>query len=254
MIRSQRAMNPDTTRVDYQALEQIAKRFAKAAVDTEELLHKVKQRGAALHKHGWVGRGAAAFFGEMDSLVYPASQRMVEALQQGQQTLEEIIVIFQAAEQEAAELFKGQHAPGPQDYPAKLPQVVSDQPVSFNNRRQPHTISQPTEIPDYGFRSGNAPALKYDVEINGQIISVHVPKNCANANIHSINEVANGSAALPQASRTLITRVDVEPQANPDDAFWAKEYNTPNFSSYMTAGADGIVRIYPTQAKIPQDQ
>ena len=38
----------------------------------------------------------------------------------------------------------------------------------------------------------------------------------------------------------------VEPDFNPQDEHWAKAYNRPNFHSYMTAGSEGVVRIYPT--------
>jgi hypothetical protein len=76
-----------------------------------------------------------------------------------------------------------------------------------------------------------------------------MPKN-PSGSTHSIDEVAKGLAALPEASLALVKRVDVEPNKNPDDAYWAKEYNDPNFESYMTAGGDGVVNIYP----VPQSQ
>jgi hypothetical protein len=32
---------------------------------------------------------------------------------------------------------------------------------------------------------------------------------------------------------------------NPEDPHWASVYNDPDFHSYMTAGASGVVTIYP---------
>ena len=100
---------------------------------------------------------------------------------------------------------------------------------------------------------GRRSALQYDVTINGRAIPVFVPKNgSAAARISTINEVAKGLAAL-RRHVSLITRVEVDPKANPADAFWAKQYGDPNFTSYMTAGGEGIVRIYPQTTKQSQD-
>ena len=43
----------------------------------------------------------------------------------------------------------------------------------------------------------------------------------------------------------VITLIMLNPVVNPDDAHWAAEYHRPDFHSYMTAGAEGIVDIYP---------
>lgn len=117
----------------------------------------------------------------------------------------------------------------------------------FDSKRRSYTVTGPEEVKNYGFASGKADALKYEVEVDGRKIPVYLPKNPdSNRNYHSIDQVAKGLAALPKPSLERIDNVLVEPQQNPQDPYWAKQYNTPDFRSYMTAGASGDVNIYPT--------
>jgi len=134
-----------------------------------------------------------------------------------------------------------------------LPSVVAGLPVIAEPNRFPYTINGPTEVVN-AFASGAAPASRFDVEIEGQTIPVYLslavePKDGFR---HSLEEVARGLAALPDSSRRLIDRVQVEGKRNPSDAYWAKVYNDPDFRSYMTAGANGVVDIYPTVWQQPQ--
>jgi hypothetical protein len=119
--------------------------------------------------------------------------------------------------------------------------------------RAPYTVHGPTEVKNHAFRSGAADANRYEVEIGGRRIPVFVPSrpNAANGSFHSIDQVARGLAALPAASRAVVNQVSVDPAQNPDDAYWARQYGDPNFRSYMTAGADGNVTIYPTLGGSP---
>lgn len=129
-----------------------------------------------------------------------------------------------------------------------LPFVVSGsiQPGEFDSRRRPFTLTGPEEVKGYNFQSGSADAQKYEVAVGGRNISVYVGKNQdPTQTYHSIDEVAKGLAALPPASLERVVSVRVDPKQNPDDAYWAKEYKIPNFRSYMTAGADGNISIYP---------
>lgn len=126
--------------------------------------------------------------------------------------------------------------------------VVSEttEPGEFNAKRRSYKISGPQEVKEFEFHSGKADALRYEVEINGRKIPVYMPVKPDPKQIyHTIDEVVRGLAALPQASRDRINSVQVNPQRNPDDAYWEKEYGIPGFRSYMTAGADGNISIYP---------
>ena len=69
---------------------------------------------------------------------------------------------------------------------------------------------------------------------------------------HTINEVAKGLAALPKAVFNRVVSVNVNRGDNPRDADFAKMYNIPDFTSYMSTGINGVVEIYPQKKKPPQ--
>ena len=71
------------------------------------MMLSVKSAKGTLQSGDWVGRGATAFYNEMDSQVLPALQRLVSALQQAQQVTVQISVIMQQVENEVAALFRG---------------------------------------------------------------------------------------------------------------------------------------------------
>ena len=121
--------------------------------------------------------------------------------------------------------------------------------------RAPYTVQGPTRVENHAFRSGKTDANRYEVEIGGRRIPAYLPvaPNSANGNFHTLEQVVQGLAALPASSRALVKQVDVAPAQNPDDAYVAEQFNRPGFSSYMTAGAAGIISIYPTKEPPSQD-
>lgn len=241
-------MSNETVQARYEDLISLATRFRKQAEQNEQLQQSLQRSFQALHSDGWKGKGANAFFAEMEQIVFPATGRLRLALLAGDQALRDIVKLMRDAELQAAAPFRDGNVNG------ALPSVVSADPGTFDDKRQPFKLGNPKAVASHQFKSGNAPALHYDVEIDGRKIPVFVPKNGSSAGkIHSIDEVAKGLAALPAGTRAVITRVDIDPKANPADAYWAKQYKDPNFNSYMTAGAEGIVRIYPQATKQTQD-
>lgn len=153
-------------------------------------------------------------------------------------------------------------AASPADQKAQLEKFLTDEPGlrpvvspaagAFDGKRAKAQVTGPTDVKDYEFKGGKADALKYEVEIEGKKIPVFMPKNPDPAmQYHSIDEVTKGLAALPKESRDLVKEVNVERVVNPDDAYWAKQYNTPGFHSYMTAGAAGTISIYPSVGSNP---
>lgn len=126
--------------------------------------------------------------------------------------------------------------------------------ASFDSRRAQFAIRGPTPVEAVSFASGEAPGLRYIVTIGGQDVPVMLPAepNAEAGHFHTIEEVARGLAALSPALRAEITEVQVNPNPNPNDDFWAQRYGNPEFRSYMTAGADGIVGIYPCRYPQPQ--
>jgi hypothetical protein len=137
---------------------------------------------------------------------------------------------------------------------ATAPGVVGDIPGLGTLPRAPYTVHGPTLVQNHAFLSGKTDANRYEVEFGGRRIPVYRPvaPNAANGYIHTLEQVAQGLAALPASSRAVVKQVDVAPARNPQDAAWAQKYNDPNFSSYMSTGADGIVHIFPTLE--PQSQ
>ncbi|MBN9687189.1 MULTISPECIES: hypothetical protein [unclassified Corallococcus] len=133
-----------------------------------------------------------------------------------------------------------------------VPELASVLEGAFPAR--PYALSGPTEVQGHSFPSGPADALRYEVEIEGQRIPVFVAKNpdASRGAFHSIEEVAEGLATLPPANRALVKQVDVDGKSNPQDAYWEQVYNQPGFRSYMTAGAEGIITIYPSEKKQTQ--
>jgi hypothetical protein len=70
-------------------------------------------------------------------------------------------------------------------------------------------------------------------------------------NYHTFNDIELGLSTLPPRNAKEIKRVDVEPGFNPQDAHWKKQYKEKNFTSYMTAGADQVVRVFPSKGALP---
>ncbi|MCY1041899.1 hypothetical protein OV208_11295 [Corallococcus sp. bb12-1] len=138
------------------------------------------------------------------------------------------------------------------DQPA-VPDLTSSLEGSFPTR--PFTLTGPTEVQGHGFPSGPGDALRYEVEIEGQRIPVFIAKDqdASRGSYHSIDEVAQGLSTLPPASRALVKQVDVDGKQNPQDAYWEQVYGEPGFRSYMTAGAEGIITLYPTAGKVQQE-
>ena len=252
---------------NYDELDRIAATFDSTAAAVTDMVQQVSRQTQALAEGGWLGLGANRFVQEMQDLVIPGLNRLASALEEARATTQKIGQIFHEAEDEAGKIFSGMDmpAPGPSGKSGELDDAAMvyhgtltklNVPVTrsiadnhFNSKRNAYTVSKPTTVTDHPYRSGKTTALKYQVEVGGQKIDVYVPQtpDAKNGNFHTIDQIAKGLAALPEANRKLITRVNVEPGMNPDDAFWQKKYNNPNHRSYMTASPTGVVSIYPSE-------
>lgn len=248
-------MPAEVVQSQYEDLKKIADRFGRHAEAQKQLQQRVARSMSALQS-GWQGKGSAAFFGEMNGKVLPVMKRMEDALRQAQVETNAIGQLIKVAEEDASAPFKaGGAGKAPGGDPKSPPDVATMVPGTLDEQRQAYTVSAPQEVKSHPFRSGAADALRYDIKVGDRTIPVFVPKTDAgkNGNLHSIDEVAKGLAALPEQNRNLVKSVQINPDRNPDDTYWEKQYNTPGFRSYMTAGADGQVDIYPTTTKIAQE-
>lgn len=91
-------------RGDHDALSKIAQNFARESANTQRSLRKMKQSMDTLQGGDWIGKGATAFYKEMESDVLPAVQRLQSALERSDQVTRQISSILQEAEEEAARI------------------------------------------------------------------------------------------------------------------------------------------------------
>jgi WXG100 family type VII secretion target len=106
-------MGSEIIQAQYDQLEQIAVRFGRQSEATAQMTRRVEQSLRSLQAGGWEGRGAAAFFREMDRVVMPSTHRLTAALQQGGSVTRSIAEVLRQAEEEAAAPFKGGYAAAP---------------------------------------------------------------------------------------------------------------------------------------------
>ncbi len=115
------------------------------------------------------------------------------------------------------------------------------------------TLSAPTEKAGYAFAGGAADAHIYKASyadgVNLEIVAPKAPDPALHH--HTVAEAADAARYVPKTNRAVIKTILLNTQVNPDDAHWAVEYHTPGFHSYMTAGAAGIVTIYPNTGAQP---
>ena len=115
------------------------------------------------------------------------------------------------------------------------------------------TVAGPVAKKDYDFRGQKADAEEwtatYSDGVNVKIVSPKAPT--PGYHNHSVQEVAQAAGFMPKSARAVITVIMLNPIVNPDDATWAVTYHQPDFHSYMTAGAAGVVTIYPDKATKP---
>ncbi|MES2642655.1 MAG: hypothetical protein V4850_24440 [Myxococcota bacterium] len=123
--------------------------------------------------------------------------------------------------------------------------AVVAEPVSATAKKV--TRGGPTLEKDHDFEGDKADANVYTLTFeDAQVIKVYVPATMdPKMAWHSIDQIEEAVSKLPDASRKVASAVTMNTIENPDDAHWAVAYNTPDFHSYMTAGEDGSVTIYP---------
>lgn len=133
--------------------------------------------------------------------------------------------------------------------PAGLPAVI-DEPVLV----KPATVdlSGPRKV-DSAYRGTGADAqvwtAAYSDGARFEIVAPNTPSSTLR--FHTVAQAADSARYLPSSARAMVKQIILSPGPNPDDAYWSATYNQPNFHSYMTAGAAGIIRIYPNRAGVP---
>lgn len=99
-------MTAPTVRADHEVLASIGKRFLLEAGRTRATLRRMSQSVETLRAGDWIGRGATAFFDEMDSEVLPRIQRLESALTRAGELTQQVSRLMTEAEQDAAALLR----------------------------------------------------------------------------------------------------------------------------------------------------
>jgi hypothetical protein len=115
------------------------------------------------------------------------------------------------------------------------------------------TLSGPHVQKDFAFRGKTADADVSEAHYSDHVkVKIIAPKGpTPGYHNHTVHQAADAAAHMPKSARSVIKEIMLNPVTNPDDPHWAAVYHQPHFHSYMTAGADGIVTIYPDKTSNP---
>ncbi len=105
----------NVVRVEYEALASSASRLSAEADRARRIGARLGQRADNLKRTAWTGKGADAFYREVEGNILPAYRRLETALKEASTTLKALSEMFQQAEQEAASYLNLGTAIGPSD-------------------------------------------------------------------------------------------------------------------------------------------
>jgi WXG100 family type VII secretion target len=95
----------DISQVDHESLAYFASQLEKECQEVVYLRDQTRNLVDNLAYSGWSGMGADRFYAEMYEVVLPALSRLYEALSDSALTARKVTILFQQAEQEAANNF-----------------------------------------------------------------------------------------------------------------------------------------------------
>lgn len=110
-------------RGDYDLLAQISQMFTRHSTETQRMINRVNQAFTTLQGGDWLGKGANAFYREMEHDVFPSLKRLAAALNIASRTTRQIDKILHEAEAEAARIF---NLEGPGGLAASLGVVLGE--------------------------------------------------------------------------------------------------------------------------------
>ena len=110
-------------------------------------------------------------------------------------------------------------------------------------------MSAPADVPSIAFSSGAKPAKRYEVMVDGRKISVLASTQAQEAglHVHTPEDVRRALELMPKQARDLVKVIHLDSGRSSSDAYWQKEYRDPNHRAYMTAAANGVLSIHPTE-------
>jgi len=93
-------------RGDYDLLAQISQIFTRHSTETQQMINRVNQAVSTLQGGDWLGKGANAFYREMEQEIFPSLKRLAAALNIAARTTRQIDKVLHEAEDEAARIFR----------------------------------------------------------------------------------------------------------------------------------------------------
>ena len=93
-------------RIDYESMKQIAQAFARESEAAGHTLQSLQRAMDVLQGGDWVGKGAKAFYREMEQDVLPAMRRLNQALGSAKRVTLQIVQLMQGAEDEASAILR----------------------------------------------------------------------------------------------------------------------------------------------------
>jgi WXG100 family type VII secretion target len=99
-------MSSPRIRADYDSLAASARAFGQEAASARQTLNNLRRHMEVLQSGDWIGRGATAFYQEMNGALLPSLQRLVTALETAERVTGLVSKLMHAAEEEAATVIR----------------------------------------------------------------------------------------------------------------------------------------------------
>ena len=99
-------MSSPRIRCDYDEMKKISQVFSAQNSAIAGVNRKIKSAQGTLEGGDWIGKGAKAFFKEMNGEVNPAMKRLEKAMAEAARITKQIAIIMKQAEDDASGIFK----------------------------------------------------------------------------------------------------------------------------------------------------
>ena len=112
-------MSSPKIRCDYDDLQKVSQIFSAQNSEIARVNRKIKSAQGTLEGGDWIGKGAKAFFNEMNSEVNPSMKRLEKAMAQAARITKQISKLMKQAEDDSSNIFKwsdGPTGPGSGEY------------------------------------------------------------------------------------------------------------------------------------------
>lgn len=99
-------MVADTIQADYEALDQIVSKFTERCDAMQQMMQNIQSKYDPLISDGWKGDAATTFANEMQDEIFPACNRLHEAMAEAAETTRKLSQTISSSEQECANQFQ----------------------------------------------------------------------------------------------------------------------------------------------------